>query len=249
MKISKFITVSCLSLALGGLAYQSSSHAEKSENHLFISQNTTQNKSATIETKGKELLNSFFQEKFSSILTSVSPQLREEISLEVLERFWQNTNKQNGAFKTIKESKVIITPGSDLAIFTLEFDKVTEDWIVIFNDAEEIIGIDIPTADDIDDIAINFINDLNDGKFANARLHLHPFMKEQIFGEQLEDRWNRFKNDRGDFQEIKSTTIRKGTRGDDTDVVLMNVEFAQGEEQILIIFNDSKSIIGVDFIQ
>lgn len=249
MKISRFIAVSCLSLVLGGLAYQSSSYAEKSENPLLISQNTTQDKSATIEAKGKELLNSFFAEKFPSILTSVSPQLREEISLELLQRFWHNTNKQNGAFKAIKESKVIITPATDLAVFTLEFDKVTEDWIVIFNDAEEIIGIDIPTADDIDDIAINFINDLNNGKFANARLHLHPFMKEKIFGEQLEDRWNRFKTPRGAFKEIKSTTVRKGTRGDDTDVVLMNVEFTQGEEQILIIFNDSKSIIGVDFIQ
>ncbi|WP_017296118.1 DUF3887 domain-containing protein [Geminocystis herdmanii] len=249
MKISRFITVSCLSLVLGGLAYQSSSYAEKSENPLLISQNTTQDKSVTIEAKGKELLNLFFAQKFQPVLNTVSPQLREEISLELLQRFWNNTNKQNGAFKTIKESKVIITPASDLAIFTLEFEKVTEDWIVIFSDAEEIIGIDIPTADSIDDIAKNFINDLNNGDFANARLHLHPFLKEQIFGEQLESRWNSFKTPLGDFKEIKSTTVRRGTRGDDTDVVFMNLEFAQGEEQILIIFNDSKSIIGVDFIQ
>lgn len=249
MKISRFITVSCLSFVLGGLAYQSSSHAEKSKNQTLISQEVTQNKSATIETKGKELLNSFFEEKFEFVLKSVSPRLREEISSELLQRFWNNTNKQNGAFKTIKESKVIITPGSDLAVFTLEFEKVTEDWIVIFSDTEEIIGIDIPTADDIDDIAKNFINDLANGNFANARLNLHPFLKEQIFGEQLESRWNSFKTPLGDFKEIKSTTIRKGTRGDDTDVVLMNVQFAQGDEQILVIFNDSKSIIGVDFIQ
>jgi len=249
MKISRFITVSCLSLVLGGLLYQSSSHAQKSENSLLISQNTTQDKSATIEAKGKQLLNSFFAEKFDSILQSVSPKLREEISIEVLERFWNNTNQQNGTFKAIKESQVIITPGSDLAIFTLEFEKVTEDWIVIFSDGEEIIGIDIPTSDDIDEIAVNFINDLNNGKFANARLHLHPFLKEQIFGQQLETRWNSFKNDRGGFKEIKSTTVRRGTRADDTDVVFMNLGFAQGEEQILIIFNDSKSIIGVDFIQ
>lgn len=188
MKISRFITVSCLSFVLGGLAYQSSSYAEKSENPTLISQKITQDKSATIETKGKKLLNSFFEEKFESVLKSVSPRLREEISSELLQKFSQNTNKQNGALKSIKKSKVIITPGSDLAVFTLEFEKITEDWIVIFNDAEEIIGIDIPTADNIDDIAKNFINDLANGNFANARLHLHPFLKEQIFGEQLENR-------------------------------------------------------------
>lgn len=249
MKISRFIAVSCLSLVLGGLAYQSSSYAEKSENPLLISQNTNQDKSAILETKGKEFLNLFFEEKFQSVYDMASPQLQEEISIELIKRFWNNTKTKNGALKSITESKVFITPGSDLVVFTVEFDKVTEDWMIIFNDQAEIIGIDIPTADDIDDIAVDFINDLNKGNFATARLHLHPFLKEQIFGEQLEDRWNSFKKNRGELKEIKNTTVRRGTRNDDTDVVFMTLEFAQGEEQILVIFNDSKSIIGVDFIQ
>lgn len=249
MKITRFITVSCLSLVLGGLAYQSSSYAEKSENLLLISQDTAQDKTEILETKGKELLNLFFEEKFPSVHRLLSPQLQKEISIELITRFWNNTSKQNGTFKAIKQSKVIITPGSDLAVFTVEFDKVTEDWMVIFNDQHDIIGIDIPTADNIDDIAINFIDNLNTGNFADARFHLHPFLKEQILGQQLEDKWNSFKNPRGKFKGIKSTTIRRGSQGDDTDIVLMDLEFAQGEEQILIIFNDSKSIIGVDFIQ
>ncbi|MGI0482425.1 DUF3887 domain-containing protein [Geminocystis sp. CENA526] len=249
MKISRFITVSCLSLFLGGLAYQSSSYAEKSENPLLISQNTQQDKTAILETKGKEFLNLFFEEKFQSVYDMASPQLQEEISIELIKRFWNNTSTKNGNFKGITESKVFITPASDLAVFRVEFDKVTENWMVIFNEQQEIIGIDIPTADDIDDIATDFINDLNNGNYATARLHLHPFLKEQIFGEQLEDRWNSFKKNLGDFKEIKNTTVRRGTRNDDTDVVLMTLVFAQGEEEILIIFNHSKSIIGVDFIQ
>lgn len=249
MKISRFITVTCLSLVLGGLSYQSSSHAEKSENPILISQEVTQNTSATIEAKGKQILDLFFAEKFESLYKLLTPQLRQEISQEILKKLWTNTNNKNGTFKTIKDSKVIITAGSDLAIFTLEFEKITEDWMIIFNDQEEVIGVDIPTAQDIDDIAKNFINDLEKGNYTNARLHLHPFLKERIFGEQLKDKWNSFKNDRGDLKEIKNTTVRRGTKGDDTDVVFINLEFAQGDEQILVIFNDSKSIIGVDFIQ
>lgn len=43
--------------------------------------------------------------------------------------------------------------------------------------------------------------------------------------------------------------MRKGSNSDDTDIVILEVEFTQAKEQIFIIFDSSKSIIGVDFIQ
>lgn len=249
MKISRFVAVSCLSLILGGLSYQTSSYAQKSATNQLIAVNKSEENSSKLEAKGKEILNLFFAEKFASIIPLLSPQLQEEISEEFIKKNWSETLKQNGKFKSIKESKILFTPGSDLAVYTLNFEKVTEDWIVIFNDQQEIIGLDIPSSEDIDDIARTFINSLNTNNAPNARGYLNPFLKETIFPQQLQSRWDNFVKDNGEFKGITNTTVRSGSKGDNADVVIMNLEFSQNNEQIFVIFDNSKSIIGVDFIQ
>jgi hypothetical protein len=71
MKISRFIAVSCFSLILGGLTYQTSSYAQKTENHGIIAQGNNQDKPAELEAKGKEILDLFFAQKFESISPSL----------------------------------------------------------------------------------------------------------------------------------------------------------------------------------
>ncbi|BAQ65824.1 DUF3887 domain-containing protein [Geminocystis sp. NIES-3709] len=249
MKISRFISVSCLSLFLGGIAYQSSSYAEKSDNQILISQANNQENSATLEAKGKKIIDLFFGEKFDSLSELFSPQLQKEISPDFIKQVWDNTQKRNGSFKNIEDTKIVFTPGSDLAVFTINFEKVTQDWIIIFNDDAEVIGVDIPTSLTIDEISQNFINSLGSGDYAKARIRLHPFLKERIFAEQLQTAWENFTRSKGEFKRITNTSVRNGSKSDDTDVVFLDVEFSQNKEQILIIFDSSKSIIGVDFIQ
>ncbi len=249
MKISRFIAVSCFSLMLGGLSYQTSSYADKSENQTFIAQGNNQDQTAELEAKGKEFIDLFFAQKFESISPLLSSQLREEISQEMMKQTWSDTRQQNGEFKDIKESKVMITPESDLAIFTLNFDKVTQKWIIIFNKEKEMIGLDIPTSQNIDQISRTFINSLVSGNSADARVYLHPFLKETIFPQQLQSRWNSFTQGKGDFKEITKTTVVNTSNNDNTDIVIMDLEFTQKKEQLFVIFDDSKSIIGVDFIQ
>ncbi|BAQ59754.1 hypothetical protein GM3708_159 [Geminocystis sp. NIES-3708] len=249
MKISRFVTVGCLSVILGGLSYQTSSYAQTSANYSLIAQNNNQDQSSQLEVKGKEIINLFFAEKFDSVIPLLSPQLRGEISQELIKKNWDETIQRNGKFKNIQESKVMITPGSDLAIFTLNFDKITEDWVIIFNDQQEIIGLDIPTSQNIDTISRNFINSLVSSDSAEARAYLHPFLKEKIFPQQLQSRWNSFTEGKGEFKGITTTTVRSASKSDDTDIVIMDLEFSQNKEQIFVIFDDSKSIIGVDFIQ
>ncbi|MBL1211514.1 DUF3887 domain-containing protein [Geminocystis sp. GBBB08] len=249
MKISRFIVVSCFSIVLGGLSYQTSSYAEKSQNLTLISQTNNQDNSSNLEAKGKKIIDLFFTQKFQSIPSLFSSQLREEISQDMIKQIWNNTNKQNGNFKGIKDFKQINTPNSDLAVFSLNFDKVTQEWIIIFNKKGEVIGVDIPTNQNIDDISRNFIDSLVSGNSAEARFYLHPFLKENITPKQLQARWDNFVKANGEFKGITRTTVRNGSKGDDTDVVIMDLEFNRNKEEIFVIFDSSKSIIGVDFIQ
>ena len=250
MKISRFIAVSCFSLILGGLSYQTSSYAEKSaSSNTIIAQGNNQDKPAELEGKGKEFIDLFFAQKFESISPLFASELQEEISQEMMKQIWSNTRQQNGEFKDIKQFKVMITPGSDLAIFTLNFEKVTEDWVIVFNDKAEVIGVDTPTSQNIDNISRTFINSLVSGNSAEARIHLHPFLKEKIFPQQLQSRWNIFTEGKGEFKGITKTTVRNASNNDNTNIVIMDLEFTQNKEQLFVIFDDSKSIIGVDFIQ
>jgi hypothetical protein len=62
-------------------------------------------------------------------------------------------------------------------------------------------------------------------------------------------RWNSFTEGKGEFKGITKTTVRNASNNDNTDIVIMDLEFTQNKEQLFVIFDDSKSIIGVDFIQ
>ncbi|NCO75910.1 MAG: DUF3887 domain-containing protein [Cyanobacteria bacterium] len=249
MKISRFIAISTISLILGGLSYQTSSYAEKTQTHQIIAQSNNEEKSPQLEAKAKEVINLFFTEKFDSVSQLFTPDLRSEIPLKYMKSLLTDTLTQNGKFQKLTDSKVIVTPGSDLVVLTLNFEKITEDWIVIFNDQQEVIGVDIPTNKNIETIATEFINSLVSQESAQARGWLNPFLKETILPQQLQSRWNSFIQGKGDFKGITKTTVRNGSKGDNTDVVIMDLEFSQKKEKLFVIFDSSKSIIGVDFIQ
>lgn len=248
MKISRFITVTCFSLILGGLNYQTSSYAQKTNNDTVITQKTNDN-SLPLESKGKEIINLFFAQQFDAVSQLFTPQLRSEVSVEYMKRILNDTSAQNGKFQKLIDSNVINTLGSDLVVLTLDFEKRTEDWIIIFNDQQEVVGIDIPSQETIDEIAKEFIDSLAKKDFVKARGFLHPFLKEDIFPQQVQSRWENFIKNKGEFQKISNIKVRQGSSFDNTDVVAMNLEFAKESQQLFLIFDNSKNIIGVDFVE
>ena len=64
MKISRFIAISSVSLILSSLSYQTPSYAQKTDNHQIIAQSSNQDKSPELETKGKQIIELFFAQKF-----------------------------------------------------------------------------------------------------------------------------------------------------------------------------------------
>jgi Protein of unknown function (DUF3887) len=248
MKISRFIAISCFSLIVGGLSYQPSSYGQKINNDTIITQKTNDS-SLAIESKGKEIINFFFAKQFDAVSQSFTPQLRSEVSVEYMKRILDDTTDENGKFQKLTDSKVINTLGSDLVVLTLNFENKTEDWIIIFNDKQEIVGIDIPSQETIDEIAKEFINSLAKKDFVEARGFLHPFLKEDIFPQQVQSRWENFIKNKGEFQKISNIKVRQGSSIDNTSVVSMNLEFTKESQQLFLIFDNSKNIIGVDFVE
>ena len=249
MKISRIINFACFSLLIGGLAGQTSSYAQNVSQSQLVAQSETEDKSAVIQNKAEEMINLFFARKFDSFADSVVPELNVSVSPEKMEKAWQETKEENGTFVKIAESKVIQTPTTDLVTVTLEFEKVTEDWIFVFNKKQEIVGINAPISKSVQNIADKFITSVIEGDYSQARILFHPFLKETIFPQQIESSWNNLITKNGKFERIISTRLRRGSTLEQTDVVVVDLQFGKGEEEVLIIFDSSKNIIGVDFVQ
>lgn len=245
MKSTKLLSILILPLLFGLNSF--SSQAETLSVPLELAQSESDNNTELLQKKATELLNLFFNKEFEEVRKMISPQLKEQVSLELLEQEWLQTNSYNGDFKKIINSKVIKTPNSDLVITTVEFEKAKDDWIVIFDKNQEIIGTDFPTAEEIEDIAIELVNSLAMGNFDNARAYLHPFLKEDIFPEQVESKWEQLQKENGNFQRIIDTNTRRGSTLDNMDMVLVNIEFTNNIDRMLILFDSNKRIIGVDF--
>lgn len=201
------------------------------------------------EEKAKKLLQLFFNKQFEEARAMISPELKKEVSLELLKTEWEETKAKNGQFKKITNSRLIETPGSDLIILTVEFEKITNNWIVIFNDNNEIIGTDFPIDKSIEEISVEVVNALAEGKFDRVRSYLHPFLKQDIFPQEVQARWEKIETKNGKFQKIVDTNIRQGSSLDDTDMVFMTLQFANNTQSFLILFDANNNITGINAIE
>ncbi len=249
MKISHFIGLCCLPLALTGVSYHKSNYVHAQVKTSIVAQSRNVDNSAEIQAYAEKIINLFFSKEFEAVNQSVHPDLREDVSTTRIEGVWATTQAENGTFQKIVKSNVIQTPGSDLVILTLEFDKVTEDWIMIFNDQGEVVGVDFPTSQDIETISRKFIDALVTNDFSQARIYLHPFLKQDLFPQQIQQKWQALTATKGNFQEIKSIKTRQGSSIDDTDIVELDLELGKSDAEMIIIFDSSKSIIGVSLVE
>lgn len=248
----KFInTLPCLSLILilGGMNFNIPLHAENLTFSNELAQSNDNQKSKELEMKAVKFLNYFFKKDFEEARKIIAPELKNQVTQALLQKEWLNSVSQNGNFERILKTKTINTPGSDLVIVTIKFQNATNDWLVIFNNDKQIIGTDFPNSQPIEEIAIEFVNSLAIEKFDNARAYLHPFLKEDVFPEQVKSKWAKAQQENGDFKRIVDTTVRKGSSLDETDIVFVTIEFAKSTKEILFIFDSSKKITGVDILQ
>ncbi len=245
MKLTKSVSLLLLTLVIGTVSVSS-----KAENVVLssqLAQASQENQNEALKEKAENFLSLFLDKKFAQVRVLLTPDLKSEISAERIQRIWIRTISANGSFKEIIKSRVINTPTSNLVFVTVKFARVTEDWIVIFNNNQEIVGLDLPNSESIDQIAIEVVNSLAAEDFANVRGYLHPFLKEDIFPQQVQQKWKQLLRENGDFKKVVDTVIRRGSSAGDTDIVFVTIEFTNNTDDMLFIFDNKKSIIGVDF--
>ncbi len=63
----------------------------------------------------------------------------------------------------------------------------------------------------------------------------------------MESSWQEIQKENGDFERIIGTNTRRGSSLNNIDIVLVEIEFTNNTDEMLILFDANKRIIGVDF--
>jgi hypothetical protein len=155
--------------------------------------------------------------------------------------------EHSGPLRKIVRTRLIDALNAKLLIVTVEFEKLTGDVILTFDDAGQVIAADFPEFRDIEQIAETFVRDLALQDFAAARGYLSPLLKAEIFPERVRSAWENLLRRTGRFQRIAGTQVRKGSDADGVDLVLVTIRFEERTDTLILVFDDEKRIVNVDF--
>ncbi|MBE9167484.1 DUF3887 domain-containing protein [Pleurocapsales cyanobacterium LEGE 06147] len=209
---------------------------------------TPETQSEEIQNKTEKLINWLNEGEFTEVHQALHPDLQANWSSERIERRWKELLAQTGSLQRIVDYNVVETINSDIVLLTLEFENGTNEMLLDFNKQGQIVGIDFPQTQSIEEIAEKFVDDLATQDFASARSYLHPFLKEEIFPAQIQQKWEQFVTQTGPFKKIVRTEARRGSDIDNIDLVLVTVEFAKVTDDLIFAFDQDKRIINVDVI-
>lgn len=214
-----------------------------------VAQSADAAKNEALQKKAVQLLDLLAAKKYEQVRAMVSPELATKLSAEQIEQIWANLLTATGPFKKQLKSHVLNTITADLVVVPAEFEKTADDFIVIFNKKGEIVGVDFPKVDTIDKIAEIFVNALAIKDYARARGYLHPFLKTEVFPQNIQQKWEALLAQTGPVKRIVKTQVRPGSTTDLVDIVIVTIEFEKVTEPLFIIFDENRRITGVDFPQ
>ena len=200
-----------------------------------------------IQQKAEDFVDLLAAEKFSQVRNALHPYLRANWPTSKIERIWGELLAETGSFIERGKSRVIKTVNGDLVFVSVQFKNTSDELLVIFNQYQQIIGIDFPKIETIEEIAHKVVDALAARDFASARGYLHPFLKKEIFPQQVQKKWQQLLLETGPFQKRVKTQVRKGSSMDNIDVVLVTIEFEKVTDNLMVIFDRDKRIIGLDF--
>jgi ribosomal protein L17 len=209
---------------------------------------TQETQSEEIQNKTEELINWLDEGEFAKVQQVLHPDLQPNWTSERIEQRWKELLAQTGSLQRIVDSRAVRTINSDIVIVTLEFENGTNEMLIDFNKQGQIVGVDFPQTQTIEEIAEKFVDDLASQDFAGARSYLHPFLKEEMFPAQIQQKWEQFLEQTGQFRRIVKTQARTVSDVDNINLVLVTVEFANVTDDLIVAFDRDKKIINVDVI-
>jgi hypothetical protein len=203
---------------------------------------------AALEVRARQLVGWLGTKDFAKVRSGLAPQLQTLWSAEKIQQVWDSqVIEQTGPVRKILKSKVIDAVNAELVLVTVQFEKYTGDVIVTFNPSGQVIAADFPEFRNIQTIGENFIEKLARKDYAAARGDLSPLLKAEVFPARIQSGWENFLRRTGPFQRIVGTQVRKGSDTDGVDVVLVTVQFEKVTDTLILVFDDNKRIVNVDF--
>jgi hypothetical protein len=104
-----------------------------------------------IEEIAKEFVNALVAEDYAQARGYLHPFLKAEAFPEKVQQKWENLLKITGPYKQqvgYKVRKGSDGDGVDVVLVTLQFEKVSEDLFLVFDDQKQIVNVDFPDASD-----------------------------------------------------------------------------------------------------
>ncbi|MBE9262700.1 DUF3887 domain-containing protein [Microcystis sp. LEGE 00066] len=200
------------------------------------------------EKQARQLVEWLGAKQYDKVIAALSPQLKPLWTAEKLQKVWESqVTDHTGPFKRIVKTKVLDAINANLVIVTVEFEKVTDDVIVTFNRSGQIVAADFPEFRSISEIGTAFVTALANKDYGLARGFLHPFLKAEVFPTRVQGAWENLLKRTGPVRRIVGTQVRKGSGADGVDLVLVTIQFEKLTDTLILVFDDQKQIVNVDF--
>ncbi|GFE71974.1 DUF3887 domain-containing protein [Chroococcus sp. FPU101] len=209
----------------------------------------TEAEKATMQERAKTMIELLNRGEYSKARELLAPDFANQITAEEIQSIWGDTINKFGKIKQQVSSQVIDTVNSDLVVIKSQFEQGQGNIIVTFNEDEQIVGVDFPRLESVSEISEILVQSLAKRDFPRARGYLHPLLKTEIFPQQVQQRWDNLQKANGMFKRVVDTDVSSGSSVDESEVVIMTLEFERATQQMLVIFDDQRRIVGINIVE
>jgi hypothetical protein len=199
-----------------------------------------------LKQKALDILDLARKSQFEKIRAYATPALAQKLTAEDIKRIWEDLIKTTGPVKKVISSHAVNIVNADLVVINTQFKNEQGKFVFTFDSQGYFLGIDFPAVGSVDRIAKNVVQALAENDFVRARGYLSALLKTEIFPQQVQSKWKELLKSTGAFKKIKEITVVPGSMGNQTDVVLVTVEFAKITEDIFVIFDQNRRVVGID---
>ena len=94
-------------------------------------------------------------------------------------------------------------------------------------------------------VALQFVKAVSTGHFITAHSFLAPDLQKEISPASLQSKWQELQKETGQFVRVGRAV--EAERSNESQLVLVNVQFNRLSDNLFVIFNSSNQIVGLDF--
>lgn len=199
-----------------------------------------------LEGNASDFIELLASESYDEAYLLLSESLQSRLSVSDIETRWGDILSEAGELIDYRNARYEWGVNSDFVSLEIEFENAEGDLLLTFNSNQRIVGLDFPPVrtETPQQLAEALVDSLAMGDFVEARRYLHPILKGELSTYDIEQKWTRLQLLTGDFQERLRTEVRDTG---DVRIVEIVLRFEEMEEEFLVLVNDHRQIVGVDF--